>query len=92
MPFLVSANGTKVLAHVARQNPQHAEIEGQEVLITLTGPHDYLSPSWYSGPGVPTWNYQAVHIYGQCRVINDPHLKSAGSNKLAEAMERSQLC
>jgi transcriptional regulator len=45
VPFLVSAVRTKVLAHVARQNLQHAEIEGQEVLITLTGPHDYLSPS-----------------------------------------------
>ena len=35
------------------------------------GPHDYISPSWYSSPGVPTWNYQAVHIYGVCSVFTD---------------------
>lgn len=57
-----------MLGHLALQNPQHAELEGQEVLITIEGAHDYISPSWYGSPGVPTWNYQAVHIYGQCVV------------------------
>jgi transcriptional regulator len=37
----------------------------------LQGPHDYISPSWYRSPGVPTWNYQAVHIYGNCRVFEE---------------------
>ena len=54
--------------HLALQNPQYAELEGQEVLISIEGPHDYISPSWYNSPGVPTWNYQAVHIYGHCTV------------------------
>ncbi len=72
LPFLVSGDRTKVFAHLAKQNPQYTEIEGQEALITFEGPHDYISPSWYSEPGVPTWNYQAVHIYGQCKVFNDP--------------------
>ena len=71
LPFLVSRDRTKIYAHLAKQNPQHAGIEGQEALITFEGPHDYVSPSWYSGPSVPTWNYQAVHVYGQCRVFND---------------------
>ena len=72
MPFLVSTDRTKLTGHFARQNPQHADLDGQEVLITLQGPHDYISPSWYSSPGVPTWNYQAVHIYGKCSVFDDP--------------------
>ena len=77
MPFLMSNDNKKILGHVAKQNPQYSEIEGQEVLITLQGPHDYISPSWYSSPGVPTWNYQAVHIYGVCKVFSDPEqLKS----------------
>jgi len=71
IPFLLSADRTHLLAHVARQNPQHGEIEDQEVLVSLQGPHDYVSPSWYSSPGVPTWNYQAVHIYGECKVFTD---------------------
>lgn len=72
IPFLISQDRTKIIGHLAKQNPQHTELAGQEVLITLQGPHDYISPSWYTGPGVPTWNYQAVHIYGQCQVFHDP--------------------
>ncbi|MDH4041192.1 MAG: FMN-binding negative transcriptional regulator [Gammaproteobacteria bacterium] len=72
LPFLVSGDGSRLIAHVARQNPQHNEIGGQLVLATFAGPHDYVSPSWYSAPGVPTWNYQAVHVYGQCSTFSDP--------------------
>jgi len=71
IPFLVSEDRTKVIGHMAHQNPQHHALAEQEVLVTLEGPHDYVSPSWYRSPGVPTWNYQAVHIYGQCRVFRD---------------------
>ena len=71
VPFLLSNERTVLFAHLAKANPQLAEIEQQEVLITFDGPHDYISPSWYTGPGVPTWNYQAVHIYGRCKVLND---------------------
>jgi len=48
-------------------------------LITFQGGHNYISPSWYEAPNVspettirsnvPTWNYQAVHVYGQSRVF-----------------------
>jgi transcriptional regulator len=70
MPFLLSHGKTKIIGHLALQNPQHADLDGQEVLITLQGPHDYISPSWYTSPGVPTWNYQAVHVYGQASVFS----------------------
>ena len=72
MPFLLSEDKTKIFGHLAVQNPQHSELDGQEVLITLQGAHDYISPSWYSAPGVPTWNYQSVHIYGRSNVFNEP--------------------
>ena len=71
IPFLLSDDKTKLLCHISKQNPQAKDIEGQEVLVTLQGEHDYISPSWYVGKGVPTWNYQAVHIYGQCKLFND---------------------
>ena len=70
LPFLISEDRSKIIGHLALQNPQHTEINGQEVLITLEGAHDYISPAWYSSPGVPTWNYQAVHIYGVCTVFH----------------------
>ena len=71
IPFLLSDDKTTLLGHVAKNNPQHQDIENQQVMVTLEGPHDYISPSWYSVQGVPTWNYQAVHIYGQCKVSTD---------------------
>ena len=71
LPFLVSEDRTKLTGHLAKQNPQHSAFGDQEVLITLQGPHDYISPSWYASPGVPTWNYQAVHVYGFCSVFDD---------------------
>lgn len=71
MPFLLSPDRTRIMGHLARQNPQHSELADQEVLITLQGPHGYISPSWYASPSVPTWNYQAVHIYGTCAVIEN---------------------
>lgn len=71
IPFLLSDDKSKIVGHVAKNNPQKNQLGEQEVLVTLQGAHDYISPSWYSSPGVPTWNYQAVHIYGQCRVFHD---------------------
>ncbi len=51
--------------HVARVNP-HAALFGKEALIVFSGPHAYVSPTWYSDrtTNVPTWNYAAVHCTG----------------------------
>jgi len=72
IPFLLSADKTKLLGHFAKKNPQLKDIENQEVMVSLQGSHDYISPSWYISPGVPTWNYQAAHIYGKCHLITEP--------------------
>jgi len=69
LPFLLSEDKTSLLGHLARQNQQLQDIENQEVMVTLQGAHDYISPSWYVNPGVPTWNYQAAHVYGRCSVF-----------------------
>ena len=71
MPFLLSEDKSSILGHIAKPNPQHIDLDSQEVLITIQGEHGYISPSWYENPGVPTWNYQAVHIYGRCAVFTD---------------------
>ena len=56
-------------AHLARPNPQ-ARLAGQEMLAVFSGPHGYVSPSWYleRAINVPTWNYAAVHCYGVVEV------------------------
>ncbi|MCJ8344623.1 FMN-binding negative transcriptional regulator, partial [bacterium] len=71
VPFLLSKDKLTIYAHIAKSNPQWKQIENQEVLISLNGPHDYISPNWYSSPGVPTWNYQAMSIYGNAKVFED---------------------
>ena len=70
LPFLIADDRKRLLCHLARQNPQWQTLEGQQVLVTFQGAHDYISPSWYQNPGVPTWNYQAMHVYGNCRVFD----------------------
>lgn len=72
IPFLLGEDGKTINGHLAKQNTQWQNLSQQEVLISIQGPHGYISPSWYSSPGVPTWNYQAVHIYGQCEIIQCP--------------------
>ncbi len=72
IPFLLNADEQSLICHVAKRNPQWESIETQEVLITFQGSHDYISPSWYESGGVPTWNYQAVHVYGKPKLITEP--------------------
>jgi transcriptional regulator len=89
LPFLLSDDKTKLLAHLAIQNPQVEDIVDQQVLVTLQGIHDYISPSWYQSPGVPTWNYQAAHIYGSCETFTDIDKLEDLVNKLTAKYESS---
>jgi transcriptional regulator len=73
LPFLVERKEGRLLAHLARANPQWRELEGREVLVVFSGPHAYVSPTWYEDEDVvPTWNYVAVHAYGACRLVEEP--------------------
>lgn len=62
--------------HVARANPQWKLPPQGEALALFTGPHAYVSPSWYPSKAehhkvVPTWNYVAVHAYGPIEFFED---------------------
>ncbi|MDC0003430.1 FMN-binding negative transcriptional regulator [Porticoccaceae bacterium] len=89
IPFLLSDDKKTLVGHLARQNPQHTDLDEQEVLVTLNGPHEYISPTWYASPGVPTWNYQTVHIYGICRLLDDQTSLQAIVNKLTNKYEKA---
>jgi transcriptional regulator len=53
-----------LFAHMARANP-HGHALGLGELVVFTGPHAYVSPSWYADRAVaPTWDYVAVHCHG----------------------------
>jgi len=75
LPFLLDRtagpHGTLV-GHMARANPQWKELTDRPVLAVFSGPHAYVSPTWYEATNVvPTWNYVAVHATGRARVIED---------------------
>jgi transcriptional regulator len=72
VPLLLDAEGNKLFGHLAKANPHCRELDGAEVLVVFQGPHAYISPSWYvERQGVPTWNYIAVHVYGNCHIVRD---------------------
>ncbi|MCY8232653.1 FMN-binding negative transcriptional regulator [Priestia endophytica] len=65
-----------ITGHVAYGNPQWRTFETCEnVLVMFQGPHAYISSSWYKQENVPTWNYQAVHVYGTACILNEEELK-----------------
>ncbi|QQL51150.1 FMN-binding negative transcriptional regulator [Mucilaginibacter ginkgonis] len=53
-------------------NPQSRLLINQKVLAIFNEPHAYISPSHYEKElVVPTWNYIAVHAYGQVSIIDE---------------------
>src|SRR6187455_2668099 len=67
IPFLLDRNGGPngcLIGHMARANEQWKHADGSTVLAVFSGPHTYISPTWYEAANtVPTWNYVAVHAY-----------------------------
>lgn len=69
-------NGT-LYGHMAKANRQWLDLQhGAEALVIFAGAEAYISPAFYPtkaqhGKVVPTWNYLAVHAYGQAEVFTD---------------------
>lgn len=63
--------GKEVLfGHLSKENPQGQSFENNnDILAIFSGPHSYISSSWYDHENVPTWNYIAVHVYGKLKII-----------------------
>ncbi|CAN5268873.1 FMN-binding negative transcriptional regulator [soil metagenome] len=80
-----------LLGHIARANPQWQGADGQQVLAIFTGPHAYVSPSFYEAENVvPTWNYVAVHVYGALHVLEDAESLTAILQKSVVAYEQDR--
>jgi transcriptional regulator len=76
LPMAVCETGTHltIRGHVATANPHWKHLEQNAHCLTIFhGPHAYVSPSNYTTrEAVPTWNYGAVHAYGNGRVFSTP--------------------
>ena len=77
VPFLVEDG--LVAAHMVRSNPLVRHLGGgpAAALMIVSGPDGYISPDWYGEDDrVPTWNYVAVHIRGELRLIDEARLRA----------------
>lgn len=73
LPFLLDRSRGCLSGHMARANPQWKTLAEQTALVVFSGPHAYISPTWYEAEQVvPTWNYTAVHVYGKAQTIEEP--------------------
>jgi transcriptional regulator len=89
----INKEGEEVLmGHISKENPQWTAFDSNdEVLAVFTGPHAYISSSWYDHENVPTWNYSAVHVYGKIKIIEgDAVIDSL--TKLVDKYEQSSKC
>lgn len=67
----INENGKEILhGHISKDNQQWKNFTSdQNILAIFSGPHCYVSSSWYVLEEVPTWNYSAVHVYGTIKII-----------------------
>lgn len=73
IPFIYNETSKKLVAHIDRNNPQLETLtENAEVTVVFKGPDTYISPSVYTTPQLPTWNYIMVHITGTIHLLIEP--------------------
>lgn len=91
VPFLY-ADGV-LRAHLARANPQIAEITAApEVLVVFQPGEAYVTPSFYAskaehGRVVPTWNYAMVQARGRARLEDSTAFLTDQIDALTAAQE-----
>jgi transcriptional regulator len=87
LPMLLDPVGPhgRLRGHLARANPHGRLLDGRRVLAVFSGPHAYVSPTWYRAERtVPTWNYVAVHAYGVCRLESGDEVLRTLADTVAE--------
>jgi len=81
IPVLVDERDGKVFltGHVAKKlSHEKALAENPDALIIFTGPHIYVTGTWYTGnlQTASTWNYISVHARGKINWMNEEELIS----------------
>lgn len=59
--------------HIMKKTDHHIAFQkNNNVLVLFTGPHCYVSASWYNNPQTAsTWNYMTVHAKGKIIFTDD---------------------
>ncbi len=80
IPLEIKKEGDKIFlqGHLMRKTDHHLAFEkNNNVLVLFTGPHCFVSASWYTNPSVgSTWNYITVHAKGKITFMDE-----AGTHK-----------
>jgi transcriptional regulator len=65
--------------HMMKHTDHHkAFLYNPQVLAVFTGPHTYVSATWYDNPHqASTWNYMSVHAKGRIRFGEGEELEAA---------------
>lgn len=79
IPVLIEEKEGKIFiyGHIARKSDhQKALEENDNALIIFTGPHTYVSGTWYTGnlQQASTWNYISVHARGKVKWTDENDL------------------
>ncbi len=78
IPFLFTGTDTELIlqGHIQRKSDHHKAFEeNPRVMALFTGPHTYVSASWYSNPQqASTWNYMTVQARGEIRFLDEDGL------------------
>lgn len=84
-----TADGFRLEGHMARANPHWGWLQQQTSLLAVfSGPSAYISPSHYDSlQNVPTWNYAALHAYGDIELIDGAAAKDALLKRLIARFE-----
>jgi transcriptional regulator len=91
IPIVYDETTGKLVAHIDKQNPQlETLVDGAEVTAIFKGPDCYISPSAYSTPQLPTWNYIIVHITGNIELINEPEAAKKTMVEMTKFLERPE--
>jgi transcriptional regulator len=69
--------------HIMKETDHYkAFMQNENVLVIFTGPHCYVSASWYATKNVAsTWNYMDVHARGKIKLTDDE-----GTKKIIEGL------
>ncbi len=95
LPLLIDEAGDNIVVqgHMARANAHWKSMkEGEESLVIFHGPHAYISPTLYEiRESVPTWNYAAVHVYGEPTLFSDEQGLRSTLHRMINTFESSYM-
>ena len=81
IPLAIKLKESKIFleGHMMRKTDHHLAFEkNNNVLVLFTGPHCFVSASWYTDPHMgSTWNYMTVHAKGKISFKDEEGTRNA---------------